>query len=174
MLAVALAVERGPLSRTMFASGGLGFLFAVEAGIGGSRRYGEARDTRFDLAEHLGHLGDALAGNVLKRAGFEDRDQAGVDERLVGGGSVMSADMTASARSMMLWVAASVSCTTAASSLRAAGICTRCNSLARRAAISLRSAPDIVGDVLQLPDARWCGASDRSRASNRPSPRRAP
>ncbi len=46
---------------------------------------GEARDARLDVLQRLDHLGDALAGDVLERAGFEDDHHLLVDQRLVGG-----------------------------------------------------------------------------------------
>src|SRR5262245_38116766 len=45
---------------------------------------GEARDPRLDVLERLHHLGDALAGDVLERAGLEDDHHLLVDQRLVG------------------------------------------------------------------------------------------
>ena len=42
-------------------------------------------DALLDVLQRLDHLGDALAGDVLERAGLEDDHHLLVDQRLVGG-----------------------------------------------------------------------------------------
>ncbi len=46
---------------------------------------GKARHALLDVLQGLDHLGDALAGDVLERAGLEDHQHLLVDHRLVGG-----------------------------------------------------------------------------------------
>src|SRR5262245_13465629 len=86
VLGVALAVELRAVEQELPLALGAVALAVVEEAfeIALVHDIGEARDARLDMLERLHHFGDALAGDVLERAGLEDDHHLLVDQRLVG------------------------------------------------------------------------------------------